>query len=306
MAEATSSGGLLASLSEELASAVEQAGRSVVTVHGRRRLPASGIVWPGGVIATADHVLERDEDLTVTDSAGNQIQVTLVGRDPGSDIAVLRPAGGTLQAAELAAPGSVRVGHLVLALGRPGPGGAMASFGVVSAVGDTWRTARGGTVEGYIRADLALYPGFSGGPLVNAGGQVVGLNSSHLARGQEMAIPAQAVDGVVRTLLAGGKVKRAYLGIGSQPVQLPAPLREKLGLASEVGLMIVWVEPGSPAEKGGLFMGDVLISLADQPLTGVEALQALLGSGAVGQPIKAAILRGGERKEVSITPGERA
>lgn len=301
-----SSGGLLARLSEELAGAVERAGRSVVTVHGRRRLPASGIVWPGGVVVTADHVLEREEDLALSGADGKPIAAALVGRDPGSDLAVLRPADGSLPAAELATPGSVKVGHLVLALGRPGPGGVMASFGVVSAIGESWRTARGGTVEGYLRADLSLYPGFSGGPLVTAAGLVAGLNSSHLARGQEVAIPAHAVDAVVRALLAGRKVKRAYLGIGSQPVQLPAPLREKLGLEQEVGLMVVWVEPGSPAERDGLCMGDIVVALGTQAVTRVEELQAALSPAVVGQPLKATIVRGGERKEVTVTPGERA
>jgi S1-C subfamily serine protease len=297
--------GVLASLSDDLAGAVEKAGRSVLTVHGRRRMPASGIVWPGGVVVTADHVLERDEDLSVSTPAGDELKVALVGRDPGSDVAVLRPSGGSLDPAGVAAEGSTKVGHIVLALGRPGPSGVMASFGVVSALGGPWRTARGGRVEGYIRADVALYPGFSDGPLINTAGEVVGLISSHLARGQEVALPAAHLEAIVKSLLTGGKVKRAYLGIGSQPVQLPEAVRRKLGLEQEVALMVLWVEPGSPADQGGLFMGDVLVSLAGRSVAGVEDLQTALGPSTVGKPLQAAVLRGGERREVTITPGER-
>lgn len=306
MAIDKSSSGFLAALSDELAGAVELAGQSVVAVDGRRRLPASGIVWPGtGTVVTADHVLERDEDITVTLAGGQQVPATLAGRDPGTDVAVLRLAGATPASAELAPEGSVRVGHFVLALGRPGTEAPVVSFGVVSTLGGMWRTARGGALQGYIRADLALYPGFSGGPLIDVQGRVAGLNSSHLAPGRGLAIPANTVGQIVEMLLTQGRVRRAYLGVTSQPVALPEGLRREHGLKQETGLIIVGVEPGSPAEKGGLLMGDVLVALGGQAVTDGEDLQAALGAQAVGNPMTVSILRGGKAMDLSVTPGER-
>ncbi|MEA2641865.1 MAG: hypothetical protein QOF51_3259 [Chloroflexota bacterium] len=299
----TESGGLLVALSNDIAGAVERAGRSTVTVHGRGRLPGTGIVWQPGVVVTADHVLERDEDVTVSIGDGQKVAATVAGRDPGSDLAILK-VDGIGEPAEQAPSGSIKVGHFVLALGRPGTNVA-ASFGVVSAVGESWRTARGGVVEGYIRADVSLYPGFSGGPLVDGAGRVAGLNSSHLARGQEIAIPAAAVSAVVQTLLTHGKIQRGYLGITSRPVRLTEQLQQKLGVEQASGLLIMGVEPESPAEKGGLMIGDVLVAVGGTPTTDSEDLQVVLGPGTVGTAIEVMLLRGGERATVHVTPGSR-
>jgi S1-C subfamily serine protease len=182
----------------------------------------------------------------------------------------------------------------------------MASFGVVSAIGGAWRTARGGTIEGYIRADVTLYPGFSGGPLVDTDGRIVGLNSYYLARGQEIALPANAVTTIVNTLLAEGRIRRAYLGVTSQPVQIPAAIRQASGSDQETGLMIIGVEAESPADKGGLLIGDVLISVAGQKVSDPEDLRGALGSSMVGKATTVAVIRGGQRKELSVTPGERS
>lgn len=298
-------GGLLAALSDELANAVERGSRSVVAVHGRRQGAASGIVWPGGgVVVTADHVLERDEGVTVTLPDEKEIEATVAGRDPGSDVAVLR-IGGQAPAAELAPNGATKVGHLVLALGRPGPGPAMASFGVVSGTGGRWRTARGGVIEGYVRADVTLYPGFSGGPLVDTQGRVVGMNSFYFARGQELAIPAHTLGGIVQTLLSHGRVRRAYLGVTTQRVPLPQAGRDRLKLDQEVGLIVIGAEPDSPADKGGLVIGDVLLAVGANAVTDARELQAALGPEVVGKPTVLTVLRGGERKEISVTPVER-
>jgi S1-C subfamily serine protease len=309
MATMERSGGVLAAVSDELAAAVEAASGSVVAVHGRRRIPATGIVWREGIVVTADHVLERDEDITVSGPSEEKLAATIAGRDPGSDLAVLRIAGSSANAAGLATAESLKVGNFVLAIGAgsgSGSGRLMASFGVVSALGSTWRTARGGVVEGYIRADVALYPGFSGGPLVDTQGQVVGVNSSHLARGQGIAIPANTVNASIDMLLTQGRVRRGYLGVTSQPVRLPSDLQQKLGLQQDSGLLVLGVETGSPADKGGLFMGDVIISLGGQTIADPQDLQAALGPAVVGQATPAAVLRAGERKELSLTPAERS
>jgi S1-C subfamily serine protease len=182
----------------------------------------------------------------------------------------------------------------------------MASFGVVSALGSNWRTARGGVVEGYIRADVALYPGFSGGPLVDAQGRVAGINSSHLARGQGVAIPSHAVTGIVDTLLTQGRIRRGYLGVTSQPVRLPPELQSKLGLQQETGLLLLAVESGSPAASAGLLMGDVLVSIAGHSVSDAQDLQGALGASSVGNATTATMVRAGERKDLSVTPSERS
>ncbi len=310
MATAGNSGGVLATLSTELADAVERAGQSIVTVDARRQVAASGILWPtgNGVVVTADHVLERDEDIVVRLSNGRKVAATVAGRDPGTDIAVLRLAEGAGELpgpATLAPLDSVKIGHVVLALGRPGEGATMATFGIVSALGGSWRTQRGGVVEGYVRADVALFPGFSGGPLVDAQGRVIGLNSWHLAGGQEIAIPSQTVGTIVQALLTQGRIRRAFLGVASQPVALPTALQQKYGLTQKTGLLLVGVEAGSPAEKSGLILGDILISFGGQPVADPQDLQAALATATVGQPSNTAVIRGGERKEIAVTAGER-
>lgn len=293
---------VLQQLSDGLADAVAKAAPSIVLVSARRRLPASGVAWSDGVIVTADHVIENEENITVGFADGREAQARLVGRDPGSDLAVLRVEGVTTPAIERGP--AARVGHFVLALGRPAPGEPMASFGVVSAVGGAWRTFRGGQVEGYLRSDTTFYPGFSGGPLINTAGQMVGLNSSRLGRGAGLTIPIAALEPIVEALLSGGRIKRGYLGIGSQVARLQQSLAAKVG-GQENGLLIVGVEPGSPADRGGLLVGDILVALGGSPLNDTDDLHNLLGPSSVGKATPVTLLRGGERQELEVTIGER-
>lgn len=297
----------LSALSEELAGVVEAAGAWVVTVEARRRMGATGIVWPEGVgtVVTADHVLERDDEIRVFLPDGADAQATIVGRDPGTDIAVLRLGSGTPAPAPLATPDSLRVGHLVVAVGRPRTGAAMASIGIVSALGGPWQTARGGRVDGYVRSDATLYPGFSGGPLVDVAGRVVGLNSWYLARGRELAIPAPFVGLVARSLLSHGRVRRGYLGITSQAAPLSDAIRAQHGLTQRAGLMVVGVEADSAAARGGLIMGDVVLAVGGQTVEDAGDLRAALGSDAVDRATIIRLLRGGEIKELTVTPTER-
>lgn len=182
----------------------------------------------------------------------------------------------------------------------------MASIGIISALGGPWQTARGGRVDGYVRADVTLYPGFSGGPLVDVAGRVVGLNSWYLARGRELAIPASFVGLVARSLLSHGRVRRGYLGITSQAAPLSEAVRAQHGLAQRAGLMVIGVEADSAAARGGLLMGDVVLTVGGQTVEDAADLRAALGSDAVGQATIVGILRGGERKDLTVTPGERS
>ena len=292
----------LTAFSDSLADAVAKAGASVVTVHARKRLPATGIAWAPDVVVTAEHVLERDDQITVTLPDGKDAAATIAGRDPGSDIAVLRIAGGALT--PIARGGEARVGHLVLAVGRPGEGGPQASLGSVVALGGPWRTFRGGHVEGYLRTGVTFYPGFSGGPLVDTVGAAIGLNSSRLGRGAGLTIPIAAVATIVDALLAGGRIKRGYLGLGSQVIRLSAALAAKRE-GQETALLVTGVEPGSPADSCGVLAGDILVGATGQPLTDTDDLQQVLGPESVGKPLALEVFRGGEPVSLAVTVGER-
>ncbi len=295
---------VLADFSDALAAAVERAGASTVLVNARRRFPASGIAWSADTVLTCDHVVEREDDITVVTASGQELKATIAGRDPGSDLALLRVNGGSLTPATHAPEGSARAGNIVLALGRPSEGGPMASFGVIAALGGPWRTFRGTQVDGFIRTDTTFFPGFSGGPLIDAQGRVVGVNSSRLGRGSGLTVPVAAAAKVASDLLSTGRVRRAYLGISSQTVRLPEALAARLG-GQETGLLVVSVESQSPADVAGMGIGDILVKFAGTPVADTDALQSLLGSERVGQLATLTVLRGGEPRELTLTIGER-
>lgn len=295
---------VLQSLSDGLAAAVEVAGQSVVRVDARQRVPASGIVWSAdGVIVTANHVVESDDAIQIGLPGGRTVAANLVGRDPTTDLAVLRSSGAELTVASWVEPGDLRVGQLVLALGRPGQT-VQATLGVVSALGPAWRTAAGGEVDRYLQTDVVMYPGFSGGPLIDVQGRVAGLNSSALLRGVSPALPAPTLRRVVETLMAHGRVRRGYLGVSTQRVRLPGNLQQELG--QETGLLIGAVVPDSPAERSGLFLGDTIVAVAGEPVRHHDDLLAKLSGDRVGQPVALRIVRGGQVIEVTVVLGEHA
>jgi S1-C subfamily serine protease len=300
----TPTGGVLESLSNDLAGAVDRAGQSVVAIHARRRIPASGIHWRPGIIVAAHHTIQRDEEITVSLADGSSVAATLVGRDPTTDLAVLKVDEAKVPVASFAESSGLRVGALVLALGRPGSA-ITASLGVVSAIGGEWRTWHGGTIDRFVRLDVSIYDGFSGGPLIDAGGRVLGLNTSGLSRGAALAIPAETVNRVVDQLLKSGRVARGYLGLGMQAVRLPAALVERLKMPNDIGLMVVSTEPGGPGDRAGILIGDVLIAVGDTPVSDPAELLAFLGGDQIGKPVTAKLIRAGEPTTVSITVGER-
>ncbi|HJW91158.1 MAG TPA: trypsin-like peptidase domain-containing protein [Anaerolineales bacterium] len=294
----------LQSLSDALAQAVQTAGAATVLVNGRRRMPASGIAYAADLILTADHTIEREDEIPVLLPDGSQVTASLAGRDPGSDLAVLRLKQAAASIAE-PAPEEGRVGQLVLAIGRPTPDGLQASLGIVSAAGGPVRTGRGGLLERFLRTDAIPYPGFSGGPLVDVSGRVLGLNTSGLARGASLAIPAALAWQIADTLAKHGSVRRGYLGVRSQPVDLPAKQQQALGREQSSGLLLVGVEQGSPAEAGGLIVGDILVGIAGAPIADPDELLARLVGQVVGQPTPIQVLRGGQPQRLTVTIGER-
>jgi S1-C subfamily serine protease len=295
----------LSSFSDDLVAAVENAGKSTVFVNARRRIPASGIGYAADLILTAEHVIERDEEISVVFADGKETSAVVAGRDPGSDLALLRlqeaagiPAETTSQEA--------RVGQLVLALGRPSLQGVEASVGVVSAVGGPVRTGRGGLLERYLRTDTTPYPGFSGGPLIDVTGKVLGLNTSGFGHGFALTIPASFAWRVAEVLAKHGHVRRGYLGVRSQPVKITTAQQEILGREQSSGLLLISVEEGSPAEQGGMLVGDILVGIAGQPVHDPDDLFASLSGAVVGQPTPVQVLRAGQPLTLMITIGERS
>ena len=235
---------------------------------------------------------------------GRTVAAELVGRDPGSDLAVLRVAAIDVAPLPRATLES-RVGHIALAVARPGPSGVMASLGVISAVGGPLRFQGGASLDRYVRADVAMLPGFSGGPLVDARGDLIGLNSSTLGRSGQLTVLSATIDATVATLLQHGRVRRGYLGVGAQGVRLPEALARALANGQDLGLLIVSVEAGGPADLAGLMLGDVILAVDGTTVGQVEQLQEILAGDRVGKSIPIRIARGGEPREIPVTVGER-
>ena len=295
---------VLVELSDALADAAETAGKATVLVNARRRMPASGIAYTADLVLTADHIVEREEDITVVFADGTEVPAKVAGRDAGSDLAVLKleRAGGTVAEATKS---PARLGQIALVLGRPSRDGIEASLGTVSAIGGPIRTGRGGMLERYIRTDSISYPGFSGGPLVAADGTILGINTSGLARGTAITVPADIAWKIADTLAKNGRIKRGYLGIRSQTVELPEASQKALKREQSTGLLILGVENGSPASRGGFIVGDILVAVAGSPVLHHDELFTRLNGDVVGKSTPIEILRGGQPQTFNILIGER-
>jgi len=294
--------GSLVSFSQELASVVEQTARSVVAVHARPRFHSSGVHWSPGVVVTADHALHYEEDLSITTADGQKFTAEIAGRDPGTDIAVLRVKDLAIPVASRS-EGGYRPGNLALAVGR-NKESINAALGVISSIGEASQTWRGGKLDSVVRVDLALHPASAGAAIVDAAGGVIGIATPALSRVAVFAVPTATVDRVVKALLAHGRIPQGYLGAGLQPIELPEHLIKSLGLKASTGLMTVSVDENAPAGKAGLLIGDVLLDFNGQTLSRTEKLRPLLAD-AVGKPARLQILRGGALASVEVTVAER-
>ncbi|MGA7937783.1 MAG: trypsin-like peptidase domain-containing protein [Kovacikia sp.] len=299
---------VLLALSNQLADIVEQIGGSVVAVNARRRRSSSGVFWQQGIVVTADHTVNQDEEITVTLADNRTVPATLVGRDAGTDLAVLQLESSTdltdLKAAQIGDAATLKVGHLVLAIARSNDSGISASLGVISALSGNWRSWHGGRIDQFIRPSLAIYPGFSGSALVDPAGQVMGINTAG-PRHSALTIPASTVNRVVHQLLQGGRIARGYLGLGMQSVRLPETLQRSLDLSQSAGVIVVSVAAEAPADRAGVLIGDILIAFNAMPVTDVSDVHARLDSDQVGKPLITRLIRGGAIAEVTITVGER-
>jgi S1-C subfamily serine protease len=295
----------LIELSNALAQATDRAAARVVAVHTERRGSSSGIVWRSGVIVTSEHALRRDEEIQVTLPDGRVAPATLAGRDPSTDIAVLKCSEATRAVPEFGDVATLKPGSLTLVVGRTRESGPVAALGVVSLVAPDRRTWTGASLVPYIRLDVGLQPTAIGGAVIDAHGTPVGLATPRFARFGAIAVPASSINKIVDTLLQKGHIPRGYLGVGLQPVRLPDALREKLKWNEKTAAIVMDVHPGGSADKAGMVIGDILISLAGDPVTRLEDIQAHLAGDSIGKKLPLKFVRGGAIQEASIVVGER-
>jgi S1-C subfamily serine protease len=296
---------MLNALSHDLAHVVEQVSPSVVAVNARRHLSSSGVYWRGGIIVTAAHTIRRTDEISVILASGQSVVATLAGVDPSTDLAVLKIDSPELSPPLFGDPSQLKVGHVVLAVGRGAQRGLNATLGIVGVLSGSWRTWRGGLIDQFIGLDLVLHPGAAGGPLTDSHGRVLGINTLGLSRSMALTIPVSTVNRVVTHLLEKGHVGLGYLGLGMRPIPLPENLKSTLNLSADSGLIVVTVEPDGPGSKAGVLFGDVIVALEGTAVSNIRDLQAFLEPESVGKTIPVSIIRGGKPIEINVTIGER-
>ncbi len=255
-------------------------------------------MWRDGIAVSASHTVKMDEKVPVTLPGGESTVGTVIGRDSATDLVALRIDGAKAYVAAKAETDALKVGSLVLAVGRPGRDVA-ASFGIISAIGKGWRTWQGARIDRVFRLDLAVYDGFSGGPLVDASGAVLGVNNSALARGTRVAI-VSASSRLRASLAAALRASPAF-----DVVAVAASLVKQHELSDDAALLIVSVADGSPAESAGIFVGDVLLEANGKSLSRPTDLLDALAGVSGGEQLRLKVLRGGAVKSVSVTPSDR-
>ncbi len=294
----------LSNFSDALARVVADVAPAVVYVDAHPRRDASGFAWDEHHLVTVDHAIVHEDEIELRAADGATMHATLVARDPTTDIAVLRTEA-TLAPPPRADLDALGVGHLVLALGRDEDAAIGASFGVVSSLDGPWRTWRGGEVDRFVRPDCNVYPGFSGGPLVDTRGAVIGMNTWGLSRRHALTLPVSTIVRVVAQLLGGGRIVRGYLGVAVHAVRLPDAMRATLSIAQTSGAIVVDVAPGGPAERAGMTIGDLVLAIGANAVDDGDALQRAIGTSSVGTTVPVLVVRGGERRELAVTIGER-
>jgi S1-C subfamily serine protease len=292
-------------LSEEISKTVEEAGKSVVAVDGRSGHTSSGIVWRRDSIVTAAHAIRHEANIGVVFAPGRSVAARLAGRDRGTDLALLRlDEEIEMQPAQFADTSSLSLGELSVAVARTRRGNIVASAGIISGLMGEWHVSRT-RIDQFIRPDLNLYPGFSGGALVDSTGHVLGLNTSGLLRGKPIAIPASTVSRVAEEIGARGHVVRPYVGLVMQPVQIPESLQKKAGVDAGAGLLVMHVEPDGPADSGGVLLGDILLEMDAKAFTELDDVYEALARKGAGQEVNTTLIRAGQRQQLTIRIGDR-
>ena len=296
----------LIELSDALAQATDRAATSAVAVHAEARGSSSGVIWRPGTIVTPEHALRRDEEIHVTLPDGRVVAGTLAGRDPSTDLAVLKCAEATTAVSEFGDAATIKPGSLTLVVGRTRASGPVAALGVVSLVATERKTWTGASLAPYIRLDVAIQAIAAGAAAVDAHGRVFGIVTPRFARFGAIAVPGSTVNAIVDTLLQKGRIPRGYLGVGLQPVRLPEALRQSLHRELKTAAIVLEVEPDSPAHKAGLVIGDIIVSLSGQPVARLEDIHSQLQSSAIGKQLSLGFVRGGALQETSVAVGERS
>lgn len=290
----------LLAFSDQVASVIENVSQASVAVHGGGRMSSSGIHWRSGVVVTAEELVERDDDLSVTLPGGRRVPATLAGRDPGTDVALLRFQPDGLPVAETGDAATLRAGHLVVAVGSY-EGAAVASLGIAAHVGTAWQSSRGSTIDQMLRLDLHLSPVAEGGALVDVHGRVLGMTVFGPRR-RVLAIPSSTIDRAVDQLLAKGHIARGYLGAKLQHVRLG---RSSEPSAGEHGVLLVSIDADGPAARAGLLIGDIVTAWNGKPIDRVRSIIRLLGPDSVGTSVDLDLLRGGAPTTLKVAIGER-
>lgn len=291
---------VLKSISDATSELVHKLAPSVVNVNSTMTSGTGVVLNSDGYVVTCNHVLGRSASVKI--GTGKQIlEAKTVGVDPYSDIALLKARQGELTPIETSDSDKLKPGQFVLALANPFNRQPSVTIGIITSVGSMLRGWRGTAMENVIATDARLNPGFSGGPLVDASGKMIGLNTAYVwSRG--IAIPFNKVKSVTDRLMSGGKINRAYLGIISSTIPIPQETADQVGINQEAGVMIFSVEPDSPAKKVGLALGDVIVKFNENPVANLYDLPRLLTEDTVGKKTRISILRGGELAELTVIP----
>ena len=296
----------LIELSNALAAATERAAIHIVAVHSGPRGSSSGVIWRAGIIVTADHALRSDEEIKVTLPEQRVVSATLVGRDATTDLAVLKCAEAASPVPAFGDAAALAAGHLTLVVGRTRASGPVAALAAVSLAAAERRQWGGATLSPYIRLDVGLQPTAIGGAVVDARGNVVGIATPKFARFGAIAIPAATVNHVADALLSKGRIPRGYLGVGLQPIRLPAELKQSTHRKGKTATIVLDVAADGPAHKAGLLIGDLLLTLDGHEVLHPGDVHSTLGPDSIGKTFVAQLLRGGELREVRIGVTERA
>jgi serine protease Do len=297
--------GTLAAFSDDLASVVEHTGANVVALHARRSYPSSALILRPDIVVTAAHTLRREHGIVAVLSDGSRSEATLVGVDAGTDLALLRVNVSSGTPVAFADASSVRPGHFVVAVARDTDGALTASAGVVAGTGGEWRTWRGGRIDRRIQLDGGLWAGFSGAPVVDARGGVIGVGTSALSRGRAVVVPGSVIMRVADQLLTRGRVCDAYIGAAVQPVEIPESLRSQLNITDKHGLIVISTVHGGPTDSVGIGLGDILLTLDGKPLADIEDLKGALKAELIGKPVTVSLIRGRSIVSVEVIVGER-
>jgi S1-C subfamily serine protease len=295
----------LIELSDALAQSTDRTAASAVAVHTESRGSSSGVVWRPGIVVTAEHALRRDEEIHLTLPDRRVVSGTLAGRDPSTDIAVLKCAEAATAISEFGDVASLKPGNLALVVGRTRASGPIAGLAVVSLVVAERHTWAGASLAPYVRLDIGLQPTAAGGVVIDAHGRAVGMATPRFARFGAIAIPAPTINRVVDVLLEKGRIPRGYLGVGLQSVRLPDALRHTLQRDEKSAAIVLDVEPNGPAHKAGIVIGDILVSLAGRVVTGLEDIYSQLHGEVIAKPLALKFIRGGAIQETNIIVGER-